>query len=161
MTRLLGELDRLDGEEDAGEGSWFKLFDTFGTHVMTRVTMGGKIVELNDAKAGRSGAENGSAEEVRANLAVFRLNVNAEAEGKSAQGEKSKYEKILVFGGNPVGMDGEGADRARREEWVKTIGENPVPIEFELTSLGYFIRQSFGGGRLSEAFERNLKRYLQ
>ncbi|UVC54216.1 hypothetical protein MACJ_003749 [Theileria orientalis] len=144
------------------KNAWYQLFNQYGTHIMTKITLGGKIVEMNNNKETSSETKGTYENKMKLDLDIFKLNTNVENNNSNEELNKNKYEKIIIIGGNVVSndLDDQSAD-VNKEKWMKTIKYNPVPIQFELSPLSYFIHQNYQNDDLMKSYEHYLNQYLK
>ncbi|BAM40814.1 uncharacterized protein TOT_030000076 [Theileria orientalis strain Shintoku] len=141
-----------ENDDQKVKNAWYQLFNQYGTHIMTKITLGGKIVEMNNNKEESSESKAEKENKMKLNLEVFKLSTDVESNKSNEELNKNKYEKIIIIGGNVVSndLDDQSTD-VNKEKWIKTIKYNPVPIQFELSPLSYFIHQNYQNDNLMKA----------
>lgn len=151
------------------EKDWYNIFNTYGTHVLTKITLGGKIIEINAVEGGQNITENTSIFGSKLDINFFKMSLNSNSKDKLHDLDKNKSEKIIILGGNAMTTDRKTTNnngeinydkKLDKQKWVETIKYNPVPIKFELTPLSYFIYQNFSDENLVNSFHYFLKQYL-
>ena len=136
------KINRVDAKEfDA----WAQLFRVFGTHYLTTVHLGGKMVYTCDLSS--SSVEKMESEGVSASLAVeasyegfgakaaggASASMSASSAAASSLGKVEKTEKTIVIGGKPAASD--PGDPAAFGEWAETVADHPMPVKYSLRPL--------------------------
>ncbi|GFE52715.1 MAC Perforin domain containing protein, putative [Babesia ovis] len=119
---------------------WKQFFTSYGTHVISRLTMGGKILQLDDSSETKLDSAKSKAQEqnVSVNLSIIKAKYGNKKTDESEQNEtlKNRSSKFFIMGGEtyiPVDTD-DGFQR-----WVETIKDNSMPINIELTPMTRFL----------------------
>ena len=128
----------------AAEKQWMDFFQTYGTHYLDTVHLGGRMVtEITiSAKSKQQIEEMGMTTEaaVQAGFGIGPLDVgNMEATAKKKKNkdkteELSKIEKRVktyVVGGSPPATGGE--DEAAFGKWAATVPEAPMPVRYSMS----------------------------
>merc|ERR1711871_1915802 len=124
---------------------WAQFFKVFGTHFVSTVHLGGKMVYTCDLTS--SSVEKVESSGVSASMAVeasyegFGASASAGASASMSSSQKAanalskveKKEKTIVIGGKPSESD--PADPAAFGEWAATVEDNPMPIKYSLRPL--------------------------
>ena len=136
------KINRVDAKEfDA----WAQLFRVFGTHYLTTVHLGGKMVYTCDLSS--SSVEKMESEGVSASLAVeasyegvgvgvaggASASMSKSSAAASSLGKVEKTEKTIVIGGKPAASD--PGDPAAFGEWAETVADHPMPVKYSLRPL--------------------------
>ena len=121
--------------------AWAQLFKVFGTHYLTQVHLGGKMIytctldskaveSLTSLGITASAAVEGSAAAASGGVSVSVSKSNSAA---SALSSVDKKEKTITIGGKPPASD--GADAAAFGEWAATVEDHPMPVKYSLRPL--------------------------
>ncbi|XP_955479.1 perforin-related protein, putative [Theileria annulata] len=134
------------------EKYWYNIFNTYGTHVLTKITLGGKVIEINTADGSENTTKDTSIFGNKFDLNFFKTSLNSISKDNIENLDKNEQEKIMIFGGNAITTNRKRTNnygeinyvkKLDKQKWIETIKYNPVPIKFELTPLSYFIYQNF------------------
>merc|ERR1711871_488737 len=121
---------------------WAQFFKVFGTHFVSTVHLGGKMVYTCDLTS--SSVEKVESSGVSASMAVeasyegFGASASAGASASMSSSQKAanalskveKKEKTIVIGGKPSSED--PADPAAFGEWANSVPDSPMPIKYSL-----------------------------
>ncbi|KAJ8302809.1 hypothetical protein KUTeg_019205 [Tegillarca granosa] len=136
-------------EEDNMQRLYLQVIEDFGTHYTTQVVMGAKAI--NEIRFRTSDLDRLSAEginaKVAAEIAYSGLAVSAGGgfsagiENKEKQRKRvlntNKEQREYYIGGSPPSgtiSPGQGSTEILRE-WARSASENPVPIQYKLSSI--------------------------
>ncbi|AFZ79616.1 hypothetical protein BEWA_024650 [Theileria equi strain WA] len=118
-------------------GEWRTFFDNFGTHIITRIVLGGKmrmsklLDSTKDAKQSKLDAG------IKADFDSKNVKVKAEANlGKNQSLENnnnSRGNEFTLEGGNMT-----DTSHLKLDVWSKSLKEAPIPIKVVLTSYVQF-----------------------
>ncbi|EKX73138.1 MAC/Perforin domain containing protein [Theileria equi strain WA] len=119
---------------------WFFLFDEYGTHTLTRITFGGKIINLEkvDAQNAKNTLNNKNARQVEINAHIGSINFSSNDEKKeyNSFSKEKQYSKVYIIGGDSFDVN---LDDKSFGNWIRTVDLNPMPIRIETTPLALFI----------------------
>ncbi|GFE54961.1 ubiquitin-conjugating enzyme [Babesia ovis] len=120
---------------------WIHFFRNYGTHVITRIVLGGKVsYERKEKTESTSKDRNVKA---TATAEVTKVNAEAKADYKDGEKESSKSTQgsnaFDMLGGNLMPKQEQGNIDAG---WTNSIVESPMPISIELTPLALLFEHS-------------------
>nr|PVC53927.1 hypothetical protein MACL_00003416 [Theileria orientalis] len=170
LDRLVNKFQGLENEssckpymyrEDPGNNScykmgithWMELFNTFGTHVATKIYLGGKIFTTMEVKKNQEKKLSDQGVDVKAILSAEIKNSNIDSNVQvSVIKSNNSNENLLdtkkstfVLGGDIYGK-GKTMDFI---EWSKSVSQHPMPIKAEFTPISHFMDKS-----LREAYNK-------
>ncbi|EDO06625.2 MAC/Perforin domain family protein [Babesia bovis T2Bo] len=150
LKHLLRELDK-DIEcslKDYGTAAckttltrWFHFFRNYGTHVITRITLGGKIIiEKKQLDEGSRTSQSASGD-LKAHIVSpdFQLNAGLDKNNESKSSQNVTSTTMDMFGGE-IGPDYETQEF--NPLWAKSVSYSPMPISMELTPLAKLFESS-------------------
>ncbi|KAM6904686.1 perforin-1-like [Xenentodon cancila] len=132
---------------------FYKLIDTFGTHYITKVRLGGGIVSVTSIRQCEASLQGLSVEEVQMCLeaeASVSIKVNIKADSKHCQGDSNKMDNKKSFsdlfndrfteikGGHTTEPDllfSANKNPSAYKEWLNTLPQNPDIVSYSLESL--------------------------
>ncbi|KAL6476545.1 hypothetical protein MHYP_G00150440 [Metynnis hypsauchen] len=134
---------------------FYKLIDNFGTHFITKVTLGGKVHSVTSIKQCQAALQGLSADEVKICLDVeasasVKEKVNTKANMKHCDEAKSKTESkgsfssnfndrfTEIYGGHttePELLFSADKDPGAYKEWLSTLPQQPDIISYSLEAL--------------------------
>ncbi|GFE54994.1 perforin PLP1, putative [Babesia ovis] len=134
---------RSQGCKKLGVAAWMKLFTIFGTHVTTKVYLGGKmqtIIETNasqEADLAKQGFDVKAELSIQAKAAMVDTSVSASVSKNMTKDKNSLDSKRsqFVIGGDIYG-DGHSL---QFNEWAETVENYSMPIKAEYTPLAIFM----------------------
>ncbi|ORM42106.1 uncharacterized protein BXIN_0686 [Babesia sp. Xinjiang] len=134
---------------------WEGFFNSYGTHVISRLTMGGKILQIFDSLEAMENSAKSHQRNARVdfNFSLITGNLTKEQEKESEIAERAKHQnsKIFIMGGDDfISADTPYGFRS----WVESIEHNAMPINIQLTPISQFIPQE-----IRKHFWRALKIY--
>lgn len=119
---------------------WKHLFSNYGTHIITRLTMGGKLLQIKsdersrDTEASRKEAKQNSTVNIGFINAMLRK--SKEKQNIMQKERKRQSIKCLIIGGDTY-LDITAPNGWRR--WTESVDQNSMPIKLQLTPLSQFI----------------------
>lgn len=130
-----------------GVHKWIRFFSIFGTHVTTKVYLGGKLVTLMETNASQAESLARQGLDIQAALSaqIKDSNVDAAASGiyKSFNGDSSvafdSKTSTFALGGNIYG-NGHGLPF---NEWAASVAKQSMPIRAEHTPISVFMDQPY------------------
>ncbi|MGW5437818.1 MAC/perforin domain-containing protein [Nocardia asteroides] len=153
---------RLDSVESEGETD--ALFDTFGTHVVTGIVMGGAIDQISVTDKQKIDASVTVGKAAKAAL-DFIIKIGADT-SHSATNDVKEFLKNSTYVHRGVGGDPNlrgilVGNRGKFEEWVASIPRNPAPIDFlpgtawrSLVPVWKLAKTGARQAKLKKAYER-------
>ncbi|KAM9393415.1 LOW QUALITY PROTEIN: perforin-1-like [Pholidichthys leucotaenia] len=133
---------------------FYKLIDTFGTHYITKVKLGGSVTSVTSIRQCEASLQGLSAEEVQkcleaeasANITVVKLKTETKHCHRDAEKTESKKSFSDMFndrfteikGGHTTEVDllfSANKDPSAYKEWLNTLPQNPDIISYSVDSL--------------------------
>lgn len=132
---------------DLGVQKWMKFFSIFGTHVTTKVYLGGKLVTLMETNANQEEELSSRGLDVKVALSaqIDSSTVSASAGTTLQTVDESKsmalgsHNSTFVLGGDIYG-DGLGLPF---DTWAASVANFSMPIKAEFTPISIFINQKY------------------
>ncbi|UKK02281.2 hypothetical protein MACK_001637 [Theileria orientalis] len=136
-----------------GITDWMELFNTFGTHVATKIYLGGKIFTTMEVKKNQEKKLSDQGLDVKAILSaeIKNTNIDSNVQVSIIKSNNSKdnlldtKKSTFVLGGDIYGK-GKTMDFI---EWSKSVSKHPMPIKAEFTPISHFMDKS-----LHEAYNK-------
>ncbi|CAC5408183.1 unnamed protein product [Mytilus coruscus] len=142
-------------EEDVIQELYIQVIEQFGTHYTTEVVMGAKAVQ--ESKFKNSDLDkfqsDGISAEVAAKMSVkqggvsasggFKTGVANNKEMRDKVSNTSKEQREYYIGGSPPSGDYSTGSTETLREWARSAAENPVPIQYKLSSIDSLIRPKY------------------
>uniref|UniRef100_A0A7S1IMM1 MACPF domain-containing protein n=1 Tax=Eutreptiella gymnastica TaxID=73025 RepID=A0A7S1IMM1_9EUGL len=124
--------------------AWNAFFTTYGTHFMSVVRLGGKMIHRVDAttKASSTFDKKGWNMDTAMSAKIFKLKINAgysreqEEQNEEALKNTDIKESVVFIGGLPAARDLENPSVAFAE-WAQTVRDQPMPVQYKLLPLCY------------------------
>ena len=148
------------------EQKWSDFFNEFGTHFISTLKLGGKLVhstvmsQEDSETMDQSGFSAAAAVEVA--TATFSAKGSVEGgkqkESMTAFSKMEKTEKTTVLGGNPPPSGAE--DPAGFAEWAETVTDAPMPVKITLRPLSAVGGEETGREHFSHTFDVMVAKYM-
>ncbi|PHJ16586.1 perforin-like protein plp1 [Cystoisospora suis] len=134
--------------EETGVAKWMNLFNQYGTHVVTNVKLGGKIVHqvFVSKKAVDQLKDKGLSVSAQLSAGVIGFSASAGASTTDKTSERRADESLdkkvvtYVVGGRPPK---DPTDPSSIVLWSKTVEDYPMPVQFELQPIRNFLPEQF------------------
>ncbi|XP_032442696.1 perforin-1-like [Xiphophorus hellerii] len=151
FSKAVKQLPRVYSSESKEQ--FYKLIDTYGTHYISKVKLGGDVQSVTSIRQCQASLENLSAEEVQMCLMVeasasFRVTVKAESKHCKKDVEKSQSKTAFsslfsdrfteIKGGHTTEPDllfSADKDPSAYKKWLDSIPQNPDIISYSLGAL--------------------------
>ncbi|CAC5400661.1 unnamed protein product [Mytilus coruscus] len=142
-------------EEDVIQQLYIQVIEQFGTHYTTEVVMGAKAVQ--ESKFKNSDLDTfqsvGISAKVAAQMSVkqggfsasggFSVGVTSNEKMKEKISNTEKEQREFYIGGSPPSGDYSTGSTESLREWARSAAENPVPIQYKLSSIDSLIRPKY------------------
>eukprot|EP00371_Babesia_bovis_P001586 XP_001610233.1 mac/perforin domain containing protein [Babesia bovis T2Bo] len=133
--------------KELGVTAWMQFFTVFGTHVTTKVYLGGKMLTIIETKSSqeadlkKKGIDVKAELSVQAEVATVDASVNASTSSLHNRDTESLDTKksMFVIGGDIYG-DG---NTIVFNDWAATVPENSMPIKAEYTPLAMIMGHEY------------------
>ncbi|GIX62005.1 MAC/Perforin domain containing protein [Babesia caballi] len=125
---------------------WERFFNSYGTNVISKLTMGGKLLNIVDNidTHNNEASSRNEANHFNAMLALLSAKasktVDKELEEEKMQQEKGQ--KCFVIGGDSY-ISPDSPDGFRR--WMDSVEDNAMPIKIQLTPMSQFLPKDIRG----------------
>ncbi|GIX63740.1 perforin-like protein PLP1 [Babesia caballi] len=128
---------------DLGVRRWMRFFSIFGTHVTSKVYLGGKLVTLMETSAGQEAKLSRLGVDVKAQLQVQAKAATVDASAGTTVSKSRDTSKLALDSKSStfaLGGDiyGKGYDLTFNE-WAATVSQHSMPIKAEYTPLAIFL----------------------
>lgn len=160
LVALDGKSPKAMSEQELSDAMvpWFDLFNVYGTHFITELDVGGKVIydryvtqskmreqQSSDWNVGVSGGGKSISFEMQASFSMAMASQSSSESAKEFGGSK-----MSVMGGVPVGdastVEGFAA-------WAKTVDTNPMPVRYKMASFALFSEQVVAAVMTPKEFE--------
>ncbi|CDR94029.1 ubiquitin-conjugating enzyme E2, putative [Babesia bigemina] len=118
---------------------WFDFFRQWGTHAITRITLGGEVTLITQKSQSESsgGKQNSAALSARAKAINAHVDAQrSDVQASSAADNQSSCAMDMLGGRPQAGLDRGELDTA----WARTTQFSPMPIKMELTPLAFVFK---------------------
>eukprot|EP00375_Theileria_parva_P002054 XP_764730.1 hypothetical protein [Theileria parva strain Muguga] len=129
--------------QELGISDWMELFNTFGTHVATKIYLGGKIFTTLEIKKSQEKKLSDQGLDVRAILSakIKDTDIDSNVEVSTIKSKNAgdflldTKKSTFVLGGDIYGH-GKTIEFA---EWARSVADHAMPIKAEFTPISHFI----------------------
>ncbi|GFE52708.1 MAC Perforin domain containing protein, putative [Babesia ovis] len=129
---------------------WIKFFRRYGTHITTRIMIGGQIIYIDRVVKGKSSAK------VKNKKTENNGDYNVEDDFNSAMRGARESNQMLVIGGYYfTGLESNDSDAFKK--WFKSVWIRPMPIRASFTSLEHFLGDKANSYRYALKFYQNIQ----
>ncbi|CAC5408189.1 unnamed protein product [Mytilus coruscus] len=142
-------------EEDVVQQLYIQVIEQFGTHYTTEVVMGAKAVQ--ESKFKNSDLDKFQSVGISAKVAAqmsakvgafsasagFSVGVNSNDDMRKKVSNTEKEQREYYIGGSPPSGDYSSGSTESLREWARSAAENPVPIQYKLSSIDALIRPKY------------------
>ncbi|CDR96271.1 hypothetical protein BBBOND_0301750 [Babesia bigemina] len=119
---------------------WKSFFNNYGTHVIFRLTMGGKLLRivenLEDNEAKEKSKERQSSFGVQLSIINANLSMSNKKEDGMRKALNDQSSKYFVMGGDNL-TSFDSSDSLKK--WMESVERNAMPIDIQLTPISQFI----------------------
>ncbi|XP_952551.1 uncharacterized protein TA11680 [Theileria annulata] len=139
--------------EELGVSDWMELFNTFGTHVATKIYLGGKIFTTLEVKKNQEKKLSDQGLDVKAILSakIKDIGIDSNVEVSTIKSKNSldhlldTKKSTFVLGGDIYGH----GKTIEFGEWARSVADHSMPIKAEFTPISHFIDK-----KLSETYNK-------
>ncbi|CDR96265.1 hypothetical protein BBBOND_0301690 [Babesia bigemina] len=138
---------------------WMNLFELFGTHFTYNIKIGGRLTELEQVNASKSGKRSNAQAKARADIQVTKsvaagsVGVDGTKMSNNSNMTNVSFSYVNVLGGSPIGN---ADDEDEYLAWIHSIPNNPMPIRSQLAPLSKLFRSQ----ALKEAYDDAMEFYM-
>ncbi|GBE62738.1 MAC Perforin domain containing protein, putative [Babesia ovata] len=138
---------------------WMNLFELFGTHFTYNIKIGGRLTELEQVNASKSGKKSNAQVNARADAQVTKrvaagsVGVDGTNMSNKSNTTNVSFSYVNVLGGSPIGN---ADDEDEYLAWIHSIPKNPMPIRSQLAPLSKLFRSK----ALKEAYDDAMEFYV-
>ena len=118
----------------------------WGTHAITSLTMGGRYGIRSTVSKSNYATMASTGLDIKASAGYSGLlSINTDAYGGDEKEQAQKFEnyrkdyQVYQIGGKPTLSN----DPNSTEAWVRTVSDNPLPLQYEMLPLKYFFKEEY------------------